>query len=622
VRLRTIFRATIVISAFLVGLVFGRYTLATTFKPWDDEGYFLLMIKHYLGGAHLYTEVFSQYGPFYTFVQKVLFRLLELPVTHDAGREVTLICWVLSAVLAGYFFYKLSKNVILASAAGLASMWLTRVLAYEPGHPQQVILPILMAACCISFSDQPISLLLLGALGAALVFTKINVGIFYFAAVALTLVCRFPAGRIRRIGAWLLVLYAVGFPVALMHRDVRGWALRYCLVAIVCGVSTFVAALLTAPPAPKSLRTAIFAVLGAVTATMAIVIGTMWHGMSASTLLEGVVWGPSRHPGVYNARFWISGEDVVFDVLITAGIAWLYRVRNRWRYYTSWVDALRFVIGLSVGCVLIVYWVNLGFFFPYVIIFLPLSLLPPKDDLWRPSDYFPRLFVTGMAATQFLQPYPVAGSQLNIAAAPLLLWAFVCVHDSAGGMFRLAPSVFKRLLRLGGNESIVGGIAIILAVVFVQRAGWGQDYPYPPSSLPGATSLHLSPEMEDTYEFLAQNVRENCDVLFTLPGMGSLNFWSEIPTPNGSNLTGWMKGFSVEKQEPILKILENDPRACVVYNAELVRFWTTTDQDLNASPLARYILGQMRVVAQRRGYEILAHPHRETPWIYAGVESH
>ncbi len=109
---------------------------------------------------------------------------------------------------------------------------------------------------------------------------------------------------------------------------------------------------------------------------------------------------------------------------------------------------------------------------------------------------------------------------------------------------------------------------------------------------------------------------------FTLPGMGSFNFWSEIPTPNGSNLPGWVKGFSLERQEKILRILESDPNACVVYNAERVSFLTITAQDLDASPLARYILSQMHVVAQRGGYEILVHPQRESTWIYAEVELH
>jgi hypothetical protein len=245
-------------------------------------------------------------------------------------------------------------------------------------------------------------------------------------------------------------------------------------------------------------------------------------------------------------------------------------------------------------------------------------LLPIDGEPRLPSDYFPRLFVTGVAATQFLQPYPVAGSQLNSAAAPLLLWAFLCVHDSADGMFRLAPKALSRVTSLGLGKTILGGSMVIVLTITLLRGGTLQQrFPYPPSSLPGATTLHLSPEMEDTYQFLAQNVRKNCDVLFTLPGMGSLNFWSEVPTPNGFNLTAWMRGFSPERQEQILKIMENDPRACVVYNAELVDFWTATAQDLDTSPLSKYILNQMHVVAQRNGYQILVQPHRESPWIFA-----
>jgi hypothetical protein len=59
------------------------------FCRYDDEGYFLLMVKHYLDGGHLYTEVISQYGPFYTFAQTTFFRLLQLAVTHDAGRHLS-----------------------------------------------------------------------------------------------------------------------------------------------------------------------------------------------------------------------------------------------------------------------------------------------------------------------------------------------------------------------------------------------------------------------------------------------------------------------------------------------------------------------------------------------------
>lgn len=595
-----ILRTGIAIAVFLIGLLFGRHTLATTFRTYDDEGYLLLSLGHYLAGGHLYTEVFSQYGPFYFFFEKDLFRLLQLPVDHDAGRLVTLICWLVSAMLAGYFIYRLSKNTALASATGLATMLLARVLADEPGHPQQVILPIFMFACCASVSSGPIGLLLLGALGSMLLLTKINVGVFYFAAVALTLVCRFPPGRIRTIGMGFLLVYAVGFPLILMHRDLFGWAFGYCLVAILCGVSTFLAGLLATPSSPKPMRSVLYVVIGAVSAAVLIILGTLWQGMSLNTLLEGVLWAPLKHPGIFEVPLRVSKRAVLLIAFVSGCLAGLFWFRDRWLAYSQWVDAVRCVTGLCV-----IAWLTAHHPPVFLVVFLPMGLIPPKDRLWLPSEYFPRLFVTALAATQFLQPYPVAGSQLHIAAAPVLLWAFLCVHDGAGGLFSLMPRVTDWLGDRLRKESALGGLVVVALAVAIFRSGiWPGRYSSPPSALPGTASLHLSAAMEDTYQFLANNIRANCDVLFTMPGMGSLNFWSGVSTPNGLNLTAWMKGLDPEQQQQILQILQDNPRACVVYNADLVRFWGTTPKELDALPLARYILYDMREVAQKRGYEI------------------
>ncbi|MGH9597956.1 MAG: hypothetical protein ACRD3K_14275, partial [Edaphobacter sp.] len=427
--------------------------LATTFRSYDDEGYVLLSLKHYFAGGHLYTEVFSQYGPFYFFIQKGLFRLLQLPVNHDAGRLVTLICWLLSAGLAGYFIYRVSRNAVLASAAGLASMLLMRVVSDEPGHPQQIILPIFMLACCASLSVEPNGMLLLGGLGAALFFTKINVGAFFFAAVALVLVCRFPAGRIRAIGAFFLLAYAVGLPLILMHRDLSGWARGYCLVAIVCGVTTFLAGLFTTPSSPKPMRSVLYAIIGAVSASVLIVVGAMWEGMSLGTLLEGVLLAPLKHPGVFEIPLWLSKEEVFFAVLISVCIASLYRLRDRWRVHPDWVDALRCIIGLCMIGLLIAHLSSVAL--PYFVVFLPLGLIPTKNRLWPQFDCVPRVFVASLAATQFLQPYPVAGSQTSIAAVPLLLWAFLCVHDGVNGLFRLGGLKTNWLVHISSKESIL-----------------------------------------------------------------------------------------------------------------------------------------------------------------------
>ena len=617
-------RACVAIGASVIGLLYGRYMLATTFRYYDDEGYFLLSLKHYFAGGHLYTEVFSQYGPFYFFIQKILFRLLQLPVNHDAGRLVTLICWLLSAGLAGYFIYRVSRNTVLASAAGLTSMLLMRVVSEEPGHPQQIILPIFMLACCASVSAEPIGLLLLGGLGAALLFTKINVGIFFLAACALVLVCRFPAGRFRVIGAFFWFAYAVGLPLILMHRDLSEWARGYCFVAIVCGVSTFIAGLLTTPPSSKPMRSVLYTIVGAVSVSVIVIVGAMWEGMSLTTLLEGILWAPLKHPGVFEIPLRLSTERAFFLVLVSACIASLYWFRNRWHAYPDWVDGLRCIVGLCVIGLLITNPSSSHFrlTLPYIVVLLPLGLIPTKSSLWPQTDCLPRLFVASLAATQFLQLYPVAGSQTNIAAVPLLLWAFLCVHDGANGFFRLAAPKADWLEQTCSKESILGGVIVCAIPLLMLHDGTLHRHYHALSlSLPGASSLHLSMGEEDTYQVLAKDIQTNCNVLFTMPGMGSFNFWSEVPTPNGLNLTAWMKGLSLDQQQEILQILQRDPKACVIYNADLIGFWKTTPDDLEKLPLARYILYEMPKVSRKQGYEIRVHPQRSSPWIEANPRS-
>jgi hypothetical protein len=613
-------RFTIAMAALLTGLLFARHALATTFQSYDDEGYLLLSVDHYMKGGPLYTEVFSQYGPFYFYAQGALFRLLRLPVSHDAGRLVTLICWLLSAVLAGYFIYQVTNDIVLASGAFLACTKLASVLANEPGHPQQVILPMLMLACCASAprGHGRLGMLLSGALGAALFFTKINVGVFYFAALALILVCSFPFSRIRTIGVGLLLAYAVGVPLLLMRQDLLGWARNYCLLAILCGVCTFVGVSLTMPPSPQPMRNLLDAVTGALSTAALVVIGTRLQGMSSATLMEGVFWAPLRHPKVFSIHFEIATWTVIGATMVSGCIAALYLFRDPWMdSCADWVDALRCAVGV---CTVLRLQYQLDVV-AWALPFLPLGMMPVKGRVWRPSDLVPRLFVAGLAATQFLQAYPVAGSQLGIAASPMLLWAFVCIHDGAGGLLRLTC----RAMGLRGDalpkESIIGGlVALAIAVNMFRSGSLSWRYPYPPSRLRGAASLHLPADVEDRYLFLASRISANCDFLFTLPGMGSLNFWSGVPTPNGSNMTAWMRGFSSERQQQILGILRANLRGCAVYNAGMSSLWRETSEELDALPLARYIIHDMPKAAERDGYEIRIHPRRNSPWVEIAMQ--
>lgn len=129
-------------------------------------------------------------------------------------------------------------------------------------------------------------------------------------------------------------------------------------------------------------------------------------------------------------------------------------------------------------------------------------------------------------------------------------------------------------------QSVLGSLLFVWLILDMLYGGiWRGRFIEPASALTGAHSLHLPRQQEDLYVPLSEEIRANCDVLFTMPGMGSFNFWSEVPTPNGFNLTAWMTEFTPQQEYPILKILEDDPRSCVVYNALLVTAWEATPKD-------------------------------------------
>ena len=119
----------------LAGAGAAAVRLLTTFGYWDDEGYMLVSLAHYVHGGHLYTETFSQYGPFYFYAQGIFFQLLHLPVTHDMGRLLTLVYWLAASVLAAVFIFRTFKSIYLACAAGLCTMLAGLVLTNEPDHP-------------------------------------------------------------------------------------------------------------------------------------------------------------------------------------------------------------------------------------------------------------------------------------------------------------------------------------------------------------------------------------------------------------------------------------------------------------------------------------------------------
>jgi hypothetical protein len=541
--------------------------------------------------------------------------VLHFPVTHDGGRIVTLVYWLVSALFAGLFVQRISKSLLLAGAAGLVSVIMGAFLASEPGAPQQVVLLLWMAATYLTLprtsGRTTLGMFMLGAVAAALLFTKVNVGVFFVAALANALVCVINPGWIRVLGLSLSILYVVTIPYFLMHADFYRGVQGYCLLAILCGTSTFALGSLVRSANPHSVRTLLYAGAGLVAMSLLIVIVAWLQGISLATLVQGVILSPMKHRDLFFSAWEVRKKDVLLAAIITLGLVcvWLLRQKRGNFGVAAGVDAIRCAVGIGTCLTIITPWQGA----PWLWAFLPLSLVPGVRRSFSANELFPRLFLTNLAATEFLVAYPIAGNQVHLARSLLFLWAFLCIADGTKGL----AEAWEQSRRLAGYRFPLGlEVASVLLIVTAAKPAVRaalRDLP-PRSTLNGASLLHLAPDQKRDYEFLSHSIAANCSVLFTMPGMGSFNFWSGVPTPNGSNLTAWMKGLDAERQQQILDRLQSTPSACVVYNPKQVREWQTTQEELMALPLAQYILFAMPKAAASGDYEIRVHPKRESVW--------
>ncbi|MDE3166167.1 MAG: hypothetical protein KGN36_10195, partial [Acidobacteriota bacterium] len=474
-------------------------------------------------------------------------------------------------------------------------------LSFEPAHPQILVLLALMLSCVLSLNGGRAAMLAMGAIGAVLLFTKINTGVFYLMALGFTLACRLPAPRARRLLTAAGVLFAAAFPALLMRHHLPAQAAWLCLLATVSLAGAFFAARLSAtqrPDASAGPPTPLYAAIGFAAGAAAITVTALLTGVPLPALMEGVLWGPLRHPGVYAVLMEVSPLQALFAVAAVAFTLALHLLRPRWQHREPRLRLLVCAAGIVAVPILALATRDLAWLLPL----LPLGLLWPCSN--PPAGDLP-CFLTCLSAAEFLQVYPIRGTQAAIAAAPLLLWAFLCI--ARGSEVPAGPSNPARAAVPGG------ALLLAFAALLLASGQCALSYPDPPSGLRGASWLHLPAPRAAAYRTLASQIRANCAILFTLPGMGSFNLWAGVPPPNGMNLTAWVRDFTPLQQQGILDILRNNPRSCAVYSPVQTAGWQNTARDLD-SPLARYITGEMPPAFEALGYQIRVHPRRDTPW--------
>ncbi len=548
----------------------------SAFMFYDDEGYVLTSLRNFAEHGGLYREVYSQYGPF-PYVLYSLFHALGLPLTHTVGRTLTLIAWTGTALACAALVGRATASLAarLAVLAGVSIyLW---IMASEPTHPGGLIAVMTAVLAWLGYrwidADRPRSwAVLVGAGVGVLLLTKINIGVFAAFSTVAWFGLHHANNTVRRWAPALLVVAVAALPFALM-RPLLGtpWVQAYALMFAGSGIAAIGAASLGASPRIgwRALGTGVLSAL----AVALVVLGVIWaRGTTPRDLLEGVLLGPLKHPSHFSLVFpWPAGTRFAacFSPAVFVGAWWLRR--RSWKGLDSLIAGLRLAAALALVVPLVRFPevspdnLVLAFAAPCLWLFLwPLSTESP-------SSLAARRWVGLLFLGQCLHAFPVPGSQIawgTVLALPLAaLGAWPAARLLAG---RFSPAAIRSRYARLTLEIAVAIFAFTMVWRLAQvgaRRDVGRDL-----DLPGAECVRLPENATALFQILALNAAAHGDVLFSEPGMFSLNLWSGLPTPTLINVTHWFSLLDDTQQGAIVRALAAHPRACVIIQREHINF--------------------------------------------------
>ena len=596
----------IILAAFLA--VIGWLLIATTFMPYDDEGYVLLSLANFSEHGGLYDQVFTQYGPFPFLYYDLLHWLSGWPIAHTLGRAVTLLHWVGSALGAGLIAWRLSGRYWTAwFTTGITFGYLWQMTS-EPAHPGSLIALItaigLAGAVEALLRSKPVlTMAVLGLTGAVLALTKINVGLLWCATAGAFTLLMTGALEQRRRGAGLALL-GLGVMPFLLMRPLLGTSWVFTLACIFSAASAAVISL-QAHSATAVFRRRdalggliIFAVTG-----VGIIMATLTHGTTLSGLINGVLLQPLRHPVNFHVGFawqplW-SWPLLALSLSIVGLWRWRPTLRSR---LTSIVAGLR-LIGFGVFLFHLESWLTIRGVSQVIKLALPLAplfLLPLAPTTPDRDRYQAIGLVTLMAMGQLLHVYPVAGSQMGWGTF-LFMPLFVIGLSEA-------VEHFARPLRMAWASALLATIALTaMGAQLYWLADTGHDRwrTSLPLNLPAAADIRPPENIRYALRILTTNAQLHADVLYSQPGMFSFNLWSGIPTPTLRNATHWFWLLSATEQQAIIARLSATPRSAIISLPDSDDFLTGKLHMRITGPLVAYLQTHYRPLFGVSGYQFL-----------------
>jgi hypothetical protein len=598
----------------------------TQFALYDDEGTVLTTLLLFKQGQPLYRDIVTQYGPFYFELYGGLSVLTGHELTHDVGRLLVVAEWTATSLLIGVACERLSGSLLLGLGGMASAFGVLDVLVAEPLHP--VSLTVLLVAIAALVLTGPLSgrraaapAALLGFALAALTLTKVNLGGFALAALALAAAFAWPPLAARRAFAWLVAAGFVAMPLALVASDLGSGAIRRFAFLMVGASGAVVAAAAglreRAQPQPELtpwLRVAALAFAGTAVASLVAILLT---GPSLADVYDGMVVEARRTRDALMTPLVLPKSGVWWAVASLAGALAAVRLRRIVRVVAVWPALGRILVGAGM-------WLTVAESAPFAfgaastglepaIALAWVAAVPPAGEERVPS--FARIALPALAIAQTLQVYPIAGSQVGAAKLLFIPVGALCLGDGLRQLHAWAEARGGHLPIRCAFLTPVAAAALAATLVWTlmlqpgreARAEYANQVPLP---LHGAQRIHLKAEDVDTYTRLVALLRQRCSALAGYPSVNSLYLWSRIEPARGGLPGAWMYLLTADRQQRVVDELRRAGRPCAIRNRLLEFFWLR-GRPVPDGPLVKHIVDDYRPVADVNGYQLLL-PKRAT----------
>lgn len=607
--------AALVYGVIAAGIaVVGFFAIFSQFAVYDDEGTLLTMLRAFVDGDALYRDIYTPYGPFYFEFFGGLAALTGIEINTDSSRLTVLALWVVSSGLYGIAVQRLTGSLLLGASGMVIAYVILGVLVNEPMHPQ-VLATLLLAGLVLVVALLPPRRLtasagLAGVLVAGLVMTKINLGIFALAAMALAAVLAWEPLHRRRWVRWPVVLGFLALPIAITARDLDNGAIRdFVCFQIAVGAAVVIAASAERPREggrDRELGDWLITFAVWVVAAMGLMVAALLlTGPSIGDVYDGIVSEALRIRDAVLAPLGVPLMAFDWAAAALAGAVLVRLLRGRsLGGFGPWPGALRIIAGLTI-------WLTAAWMTPFQIapdtlrVVLPLTLvwvaaIPPAggEDAFK---RFARGLFPALAVTQVLQVYPVPGSQVGIAAALLVPVGAICVADGIASLREWATM-------RGGAPAVrtLGIVVTVAAAALLGKFGYeaivrpgidnAQNYSrLPKLDQPGASLMRTV--AAPNYQRLVGLLREHrCSTFVSYPSYNSLYLWSSLEPPKPQVPGPWMVLLDDARQQRVVDQLRRLPRPCALRNEGGANAWMGGKPRPDA-PLVNYLFEEFEPVA-------------------------